>query len=53
MDLHESNAYQIYLIRESGLPAVDWIETYSQKFRDLVEGGITNFDELKFSLYSM
>lgn len=51
MSLKNSNTIQVLLMEESELEKTEWIELYSQKFREIVEGGIQNVDEIKFHLY--
>ena len=52
MNLFDTNSLQVALIEDSDMTAIEWIESYSEKFRVLIEGGITSLDEIKFFLYS-
>ncbi|BDU50816.1 hypothetical protein [Haliovirga abyssi] len=52
MNLDESNFLQIFLIKESSLDTENWILTYSSKFREIVEGGVSKIEDIKFFLYN-
>lgn len=51
MSLFDTNSIQVVLIQDSQMNPIEWIESYSEKFRVLVEGGITSLEEIKFFLY--
>ncbi len=51
MELIDSNQIQIVLMEDSELDRKAWIEEYSERFRKLLEGGITKVDEFKLYLY--
>ncbi len=52
MELLNMNLLQIELIEESGVDAVEWINSYSEHFRQIIECGVTNIDDIKFFLYA-
>ncbi|MDI6794808.1 MAG: hypothetical protein QME81_18405 [bacterium] len=47
----KANIFQINLIRESGLKPIIWITRYARRFRDLVNSGVEEYDQLKNLIY--
>ncbi|MEW6617810.1 MAG: hypothetical protein AB1422_00410 [bacterium] len=51
MSTYQANTFQIRLIQESGLDPFVWIDNYARRFREIVDGGIEQYEKIRSIIY--